>query len=195
VCEEDSGQYDALQEVFWATGAALLIRSRVFHELGGFDAYFFAHMEEIDLCWRIQLAGYKVMACPQSVVYHVGGGTLPKGNSRKTFLNFRNNLVMLWKNLSWKERWWKVPLRFSLDQVAALKALAGGDGGYFVAVIKSQLHFLHWLFIGKTPRRPFPLRPLKSLSGVYPGQLIIDYFLRGKKRFSELMHPDWKKGS
>ncbi len=92
ICEEDKGQYDQVEPIFWASGAALFVRSTVYHQMKGFDEYFFAHQEEIDLCWRIQLAGYTVFSCPSSVVYHVGGGTLPKGNSLKTFLNFRNNL-------------------------------------------------------------------------------------------------------
>ena len=100
ICEEDKGQYNTNQKVFWATGAALCIRAKCFHEMGGFDAHLFAHMEEIDLCWRLQRKGYAVYCCPSSVVYHVGGGTLPKTNSRKTYLNFRNNLIILFKNLS-----------------------------------------------------------------------------------------------
>ena len=107
-CEEDKGQYEEIQKVFWATGAAMVVRSQAFHEQGGFDDYLFAHMEEIDLCWRMQMSGYKIFCCPQSVVYHVGGGTLPKGNSRKTFLNFRNNQIILAKNLPWSEKWWKI---------------------------------------------------------------------------------------
>ncbi len=91
ICEEDNGQYDQAEPIFWASGAALFIRADVFHEMKGFDEYFFAHQEEIDLCWRMQLAGYKIYSCPASVVYHVGGGTLPRGNSLKTYLNFRNN--------------------------------------------------------------------------------------------------------
>ena len=104
VCEEDHGQYDQQEPIFWASGAALFIRARVFHEMEGFDEYFFAHQEEIDLCWRIQLAGYKIYSCPASVVYHVGGGTLPKGNSRKTYLNFRNNQIMMSKNLPFSKK-------------------------------------------------------------------------------------------
>ena len=99
VCEQDRGQYDAAGPVFWASGAAMFVRAALYHRLGGLDGYFFAHQEEIDFCWRLQLADYKVYTCPQSVVYHVGGGTLPKGNERKVFLNFRNNLIMLAKNL------------------------------------------------------------------------------------------------
>src|ERR1700761_629824 len=99
VCETDNGQYDQAEPIFWASGAALFIRAGLYHEMGGLDTYFFAHQEEIDLCWRIQLAGHKIYSCPQSVVYHVGGGTLPKGNERKVFLNFRNNLIMMVKNM------------------------------------------------------------------------------------------------
>ena len=88
ICEEDNGQYDQCEPIFWASGASLFIRPEIFHEMKGFDEYFFAHQEEIDLCWRIQLAGYKIYSCPSSVIYHVGGGTLPRGNSLKTFLNF-----------------------------------------------------------------------------------------------------------
>ena len=132
VCEEDRGQYDDASLIFWVSGAAMFIRSSVFHEVKGFDEYFFAHQEEIDLCWRIQLAGYKLSSCPASVVYHVGGGTLPRGNTRKTYLNFRNNQIMLAKNLPWSQKWWKIPFRIFLDNISAIKGLFTGDGGYFL---------------------------------------------------------------
>ncbi len=108
----------------------------------GFDEYFFAHQEEIDLCWRIQLAGYKVYVQPASVVYHVGGGTLPKGNSRKTFLNFRNNLIMMAKNMRPWEAFWKLNFRTGLDSIAAFKHHISGDCGGFVAIMREHLHFL-----------------------------------------------------
>ena len=135
------GQYDKTEPIFWASGAAMFISSEVFHEMKGFDEYFFAHQEEIDLCWRMQLAGYKIYCCPSSVVYHVGGGTLPRGNSLKTFLNFRNNQIMLSKNLPWSQKWWKIPFRIFLDAVSAWKGLFTGDGGYFIAIIKSPFCF------------------------------------------------------
>src|SRR5690606_20918586 len=113
-CETDNGQYDDTAPIFWASGAALFIRAELYHRLGGLDEYFFAHQEEIDLCWRLQLEGYKIMVCPQSVVFHLGGGTLPKGNSRKVFLNFRNNLIMLAKNLPTGQAIWKIPFRVGL---------------------------------------------------------------------------------
>jgi GT2 family glycosyltransferase len=187
VCEEDKGQYDVSAEIFWASGAALMIRSSAFHEAGGFDADFFAHQEEIDLCWRLKLLGYKVFCCPASVVYHLGGGTLPKGASKKTFLNFRNNHMMLAKNLDPGENWWKIPFRLLLDQVAAWKGLLNGDIGYFVTIYKAHFAFLKWYFSGK--RRPSKDRlPMEKLSGVYHGNLIWQYFLKKKTRFSEIIH-------
>jgi GT2 family glycosyltransferase len=189
VCEEDRGQYDTTQEVFWATGAAMVVKSRVYHQLKGFDAYFFAHMEEIDLCWRIQLAGYKIYCCPQSIVYHVGGGTLPKGASRKTFLNFRNNQIMLAKNLPRSEKWWKIPFRMGLDQISAVKELAAGDVGYFRAVVKAHFAFLYWLFFVKKEGSGLRKSPLKYLGGVYKGAVVWNYFVRKKKLFSQIV-PD-----
>src|SRR5690606_34906241 len=108
VCERDTGQYDTAAPVFWATGAAMFVRPSLYHSLGGLEEYFFAHQEEIDFCWRLQRAGYFVYCCPASVVYHLGGGTLPKGNSEKVFLNFRNNLIMMARNLPPVEAVWKI---------------------------------------------------------------------------------------
>lgn len=190
VCEEDNGQYDTTQQVFWASGAALLIRSNVFRQLNGFDEYFFAHQEEIDLCWRMQLSGYKLFCCPQSVVYHVGGGTLPRGNSKKTFLNFRNNQIMLAKNLPWSEKWWKIPFRMTLDQVSAIKGLLSGDGGYFVAIIKAHLAFFRWCLFHKRKKKSYTLRPINSLYGIYKGIVIWDHFVKKKTRFSEIIVVD-----
>lgn len=186
-CEEDRGQYDSTKPVFWASGAALLIKSSYYHQLEGFDEYLFAHQEEIDLCWRLQLAGYKVFCCPQSVVYHVGGGTLPRGNSRKTFLNFRNNQIILAKNLPWSQKWWKIPFRMMLDQVSALKALLGGDGGYFMAVIKAHLAFVYWIFLVGKKRFPFHRKKLELLDGVFPGNVVWEYFVKKKKYFNQVV--------
>lgn len=185
VCEVDKGQYNDVAQVFWASGAALMIRSSVFHELKGFDNFFFAHQEEIDLCWRIQLAGYKVFCCPESVVYHLGGGTLPKGASRKTFLNFRNNLVMLYKNLPRSEKWWKIPYRLMLDQVSATKGLLSGDFGYFITIIKAHLRFIRWVFRHSKTHR-LPRKKMKDLAGVYHGNIVWQYFVRKHKTFSSI---------
>jgi hypothetical protein len=186
-CEHDRHQYDDVQEVFWASGAALVIRSNLYHEVGGFDPFFFAHQEEIDMCWRLQRAGYKILCCPQSVVYHVGGGTLPKGHSRKTFLNFRNNQVMLWKNLPRSEKWWKIPLRLVLDWVSGLKGLIGGDSGYFVSIIKGHYAFAVWMMQKRGSGFLHERRPLRNLKGVYNGNIAWQHFVRKKKTFSSIV--------
>src|SRR5206468_3279570 len=139
--------------IFWATGAAMFVRASAFHEVNGFDSFFFAHMEEIDLCWRLQLAGYKVMCCPASVVYHVGGGTLPKGNERKVYLNFRNNVIMLSKNLCFREKIWKLPLRFFLDMLFAFKNLLTGYSASFIAICLAYLSVIKWSFTLKSKPR------------------------------------------
>lgn len=190
ICEEDRGQFDKTKEVFWASGAAMLIRSKVFHRLKGFDEYFFAHQEEIDLCWRIHLAGYKIYCCPQSVIYHVGGGTLPRGNSKKTFLNFRNNQILLAKNLPWSEKWWKIPFRLFLDQVSAIKGLFSGDAGYFVAIFKAHLAFFDWILFKEKKRVRFKRRKLKTLPGVYHGNIVWQHFALKKKFFKDITGTD-----
>lgn len=186
VCEEDKGQYNSTERVFWVTGAAMVIRSEVFHEMKGFDNYFFAHQEEIDLCWRMQLAGYKLFACPSSVVYHVGGGTLPRGNSLKTFLNFRNNQIMLYKNLPWSEKWWKIPFRISLDTISAWKGLLAGDGGYFLAILRAHFSFYKWVLF-KQDQSIFPVKRTGKLYGIYRGNVVWEHFAKGKKYFSQLI--------
>lgn len=185
--EEDKGQYDQTEAIFWASGAALFIRPKLYHLLGGFDEYFFAHMEEIDLCWRLQLKGYQIYVCPQSVVYHVGGGTLPKGNQRKVFLNFRNNLIMLYKNLPWHEIIWKIPFRFILDAVSAWKNLLSGQLPYFLAVANAHFAFFYWIF---THKRSIPTikSEKKFLSGLYSGSIVWDHFVLGKKCFKEIFN-------
>jgi GT2 family glycosyltransferase len=186
VCEEDKGQYDTTQRIFWVTGAAMVIRSHVFHEMKGFDEYFFAHQEEIDLCWRMQLAGYRLYCCPSSRVYHVGGGTLPRGNSLKTFLNFRNNQIMLYKNLPWSQKWWKIPFRIFLDAVSALKGLLIGDGGYFFSILKAHFSFLKWVLF-RQHLSFFPVKKGGIPEGIYKGNLVWQHFVKGKKYFSELI--------
>jgi hypothetical protein len=185
-CEQDRGQYDQAEPIFWASGAAMFIRAHLFHEMGGLDRYFFAHQEEIDLCWRLQLAGYKVYSCPQSVVYHVGGGTLPKGNERKVFLNFRNNLIMMAKNLPAGQCLWKIPLRFLLDSISAWKSLLAGEGVYFMAILEAHLAFLKWVVI-KRKQSIFPQKRGGKLLGWYPGSVVWQYFVMGKKTFSEIV--------
>ncbi len=185
-CERDEGQYDTAVPIFWATGAAMFVRTAVFKAHGGFDPFFFAHQEEIDLCWRMQLSGHLILACPASVVRHVGGGTLPQGNPRKTFLNFRNNLVMLWKNLPTKESLWKLPLRFALDAVSAWKNLLAGNPGYFMAIARAHAAFLGWL-IQHRQGALMPVRRDGMLHGLYKGSLIWDFFIRQKRTFREIV--------
>jgi GT2 family glycosyltransferase len=185
-CEEDLGQYDRAEPCFWASGAALMVKAGAYREAGGLDPWFFAHQEEIDLCWRLKMAGYKIFVQPASVVFHVGGGTLPPGPG-KIFLNFRNNLVMLAKNLPPGELLWKLPLRFGLNGLAALHFLAGGRIGYFWAVIRSFGAFFGWLFKGRR-QSVFP-RKRKALSGpgCYPGSLLWEYYARGRRTFSQIV--------
>ena len=179
--EDDKGQYNDVCELFWATGAAMFVKSQVFHQLGGFDGDFFAHMEEIDLCWRAKNSGYKVMYCPDSAIYHLGGGTLPKSSPFKTFLNFRNNFSLLFKNLRRHQIAYVFPLRLVMDYVAAAKFLVGGTPKEFVAVVKA-----HWAFYRLVPkllkkRRAMPHRPV---SQVYRGSIVVGYYLLKKTVFS-----------
>ncbi len=139
--ERDEGQYDSIASVAWATGAALLIRRNIYLEAGGLDARFFAHQEEIDLCWRLRSRGYGIVCIPESVVYHVGGGTLPKESPRKAYLNFRNNLILLYKNMPEKEFNHILHWRRTLDAAAALHFLVGGHWAACWAVLRAHLDF------------------------------------------------------
>jgi GT2 family glycosyltransferase len=186
IIEEDRGQYDQCEPIFWASGAALFIRSGVFHDMKGFDEYFFAHQEEIDLCWRIQLAGHKIYSCPAAVVYHVGGGTLPKGNSLKTYLNFRNNRIMLSKNLPFAKKLWVMPVRNLLDGVSAWKGLLGGDAGYFWAICRAQVAFLKWWFFHQG-KSVFPVSKKGPVDGYLRKNMAWQHFVKKKKFFSEIV--------
>lgn len=186
VCEVDNGQYNEPAPIFWASGAAMFIRAKVYHEMGGLDASFFAHQEEIDLCWRMQLAGYTIMSCPQSVVYHVGGGTLPRGG-RKVFLNFRNNLLMLGKNLTTAEKLWKIPYRFGLDAISAWKGLLAGDRSFFSAIVKAHLAVMKIWLKGTEKKYRMPAKPMKDLQGVYQGNIVWQYFINKRTRFQEII--------
>lgn len=177
--EKDTGQYDDSIEVFWATGAALFVRSNIYHRLGGLDEDFFAHMEEIDFCWRIKNQGYKVMINPKSVVYHIGGGTLPKNNELKTYLNFRNNLFVLLKNLPKKRLFVTFFVRFFLDNLAAMLFLAQGHGKDFLAVYKALLAFLRNFKRMKNKRRD---NPQNAFSDTCKNSIVFVHYIL-KKRF------------
>lgn len=179
VCEDDNGQYDTVAEVDWATGAALMVRTAVYLQCGGLDPSFFAHMEEIDLCWRIRLAGYSLYAVPSSAVYHLGGGSLPPSNPRKTYLNYRNNLLMLHKNLPDSCRRHVLLRRRLLDTVAWAKEVATLKWGNAAAIIRAHRDF----------RR---MRPAMHLSGATANLLasapniLTQFFLRSHKTFDKL---------
>jgi GT2 family glycosyltransferase len=185
-CEKDQGQYNEAMPIFWASGAALFIRATAFHEAGGFDEYFFAHQEEIDLCWRLQLAGHRIYSCPQSIVYHVGGGTLPRGRSLKTYLNFRNNRIMMSKNLPWQKKIWVMPARNFLDAVSAWKGLLSGDGGYFISVVRAQIGFIRWWLFHRK-KSVFPRSRAGRLHGLYKGNIAWQHFARKKRTFREIV--------
>lgn len=191
--EEDNGQYDQKQEVFWATGACLLVKREPFLLVGGLDEQFFAHMEEIDLCWRLKKAGYKIMALPKSRVWHMGGGTLSHQSSRKTYLNFRNNLYLLYKNLPqppWRTLLW----RMVLDGLAAFQFLAKGEPTFFGAVFKAHIHFYKALPYLKKARSKFKYRDVNhTLTGTYNGSVVWAYFARKQKVFTELRQESFSK--
>jgi GT2 family glycosyltransferase len=186
ICEVDKGQYNDVEKIFWASGAALFVRAELFHQAKGLDTYFFAHMEEIDFCWRLQLLGYSIYACPTSEVYHVGGGTLPKGNERKVFLNFRNNMIMLAKNLPKRQSCWKIPLRIGMDFISAFKSLFAGQLVYFLAVGEAHLAFFKWVLF-KQKQSVFPVRRKNQLSGLYLHSVAWKHFVEGMERFDEIV--------
>lgn len=182
--EKDNGQYDQTREIFWATGACMFVRSEVYRKLGGLDADFFAHMEEIDFCWRVKNAGYHIVCCPISKVYHLGGATLPKSSSRKTYLNFRNNWLMLYKNLPSSRLFPVFLLRWLCDIIAAVRFLLDSGWGDFKAVFKAHLDFYRML--PQTGQKRKEINPANNISCVYKGYIVIDYFLKGIHTFSGL---------
>ncbi|MCC7303148.1 MAG: glycosyltransferase family 2 protein [Bacteroidia bacterium] len=185
--EKDEGQYDDERDIFWATGACLFIRSTAYHEVSGLDEDFFAHMEEIDLCWRLRNRGYRVVYVPGSTVYHMGGGTLNKVNPEKTFLNFRNNLVLLCKNHAPEYFFPKMLIRMSMDGIAAFKFLADGGPAHFWAVARAHFSFYSRLS-SCLVKRASEKAQIKSYArgGIYDRSLVWDYFVKGKTRFLDL---------
>lgn len=181
--EEDLGQYNDRQEVFWATGACMFVRAQVFHELGGLDNDFFAHMEEIDFCWRAKNAGYQIYYEPKSVIYHVGGGTLPKNNPRKTYLNFRNNFYLILKNAESKRVIQIFLWRLWLDGVAGIKFFLDGNRRDTWAVIKAHFSFYFHLGHFYQKRRKLSQKPVTQ---VYQRNIVFEHFVRKIKIFSDL---------
>ena len=185
--EEDNGQYDTETEIFWATGACLIVRSKLYTQLNGLDDDFFAHMEEIDLCWRIQNLGFKIMVFPQSTVYHVGGGTLSKENPKKTFLNYRNNLALIFKNAPFPNNIFVVFQRMVLDGVAGFHALLKGEYKNTLAIIKAHLAFYAWVPSLLAKRKKLKSKKkLNDLQGTYNKSIVYQYFVKKQKTFDEL---------
>lgn len=186
--EKDHGQYDRNMEILWATGACMMVRSKDYWDAGGLDGRFFAHNEEIDLCWRIRLLGRKIYCVTDSVAFHLGGGTLPKGNPRKTFLNFRNNLTMLYKNLPDSELHHVMRIRFFLDWLAAFQMLILGRSlGDFKAVIQGRREFNRWKHDFDNDRKHIQAtRKVNRIPEIFEKSLLWQYYAKGKKLFSQL---------
>lgn len=186
--EKDHGQYDRNMEILWATGACMMVRSKDYWDAGGLDGRFFAHNEEIDLCWRIRLLGRKIYCVTDSVAFHLGGGTLPKGNPRKTFLNFRNNLTMLYKNLPDSELHHVMRIRFFLDWLAAFQMLILGRSlGDFKAVIQGRREFNRWKHDFDNDRKHIQTtRKVNRIPEIFEKSLLWQYYAKGKKLFSQL---------
>ncbi len=176
--EKDTGQYDDPSDVDWTSGACMLMRTKVFKESAGFDKRFFAHMEEIDLCWRLRSKGWKFACVPSSVVYHVGGGTLNKTSPRKTYLNFRNGLSLLVKNMPMSHFWWKLPFRLVLDGLAAVKFAFESSPAHMIAVLKAHFHFYC--------RIPSLVKSRVRGSAPRSTWIVWQYFVKSKKRYSDL---------
>ncbi|MBP6456582.1 MAG: glycosyltransferase family 2 protein [Chitinophagaceae bacterium] len=185
--EKDEHQYDDDIEVFWTSGGCMMIRSEIYHQVGGLDADLYAHMEEVDLCWRIKNTGYDLAYCGKSTVYHIGGSVISYGSPQKIFYNYRNSLILLTKNLSFSKWLWLFPFRLFLDGVSAFRSLIKGN---FVEI--KMIFLAHWSFFlsfGKWWKKRNDIQQFKitnTKKGIYNNSILVDYFLRKKKTFSEL---------
>jgi len=185
--EADNGQYNDTVDIFWATGACMFVRAKLFIETGGFDSDFWAHMEEIDLCWRLKNKGYRIVYSPESVVYHLGGGTLSYDNPHKLFLNFRNNLWLLYKNLPVDRLFYTLFVRMILDAVAAFKLLAEFNFNGIRSVMKAHFHFYASLpALHKKRKLTKPDRNAELLTGMISKSIVFQFYGRKIYRFSEL---------
>jgi len=189
VLEKDNGQYDDTRNIFWASGACMFLRASAYRKAGGLDGEFFAHMEEIDLCWRLHRVGYSVAVVPASKVYHVGGGTLPNNTPRKLYLNYRNNLFLLFKNLPVFQLIPVIMVRMVLDGFSAMIYLLNGSGSFFFAVLRAHLAFYRRipLLIKLRSELKGKIRTGK-IEGIYPGSIVFDFFVRRNRTFNQL---DW----
>lgn len=187
IVEKDEGQYDTPADILWATGACLFVRTAIYKEVGGLDSGFFAHQEEIDMCWRLRSRGYRLVCTPQSVVYHVGGATLQVESPRKTFLNFRNNLLMLYKNLPEKDLRHVMRVRFWLDYIAATKFLLSGHLQNAKAVYEARKAYFE-MKPGYAAKRKENLAKttLTTIPELMRSSLILSFYLKGKKKYANL---------
>ena len=185
--EKDYGQYNTIAPVMWATGACMMIRSQDYWQVGGLDGRFFAHQEEIDLCWRLRSRGRGIVCIPDSIVYHLGGGTLPQGNPRKTFLNFRNNLLLLYKNLPQERLEPVMRIRFWLDALASLKFLLTFQWGSFLAVWRARREYHRIRADFQQDRdRNLALGILSPVPEQSTFSLLYQYYVKGRKKYSQL---------
>lgn len=185
--EKDEGQYDQRSEVFWVSGAAFLVKAKLYREVGGLDPVLFAHMEEIDLCWRFKNRGYEIWTCPEAKVYHMGGATLSKQSRHKSFLNFRNNLAIIVKNAPRNKLFRKIFVRLLLDSIAAIRYLFSPQWKHFFSIIHAHWDFLfffkRWWRSRKKESGPFMF---SDHEGYYHKSVVGAYFLEGRKKVSEL---------
>lgn len=179
--EKDTGQYETFRYTFWASGACMACRRELFTDTGGFDGEFFAHMEEIDLCWRAQMFGYRIAVEPASIVYHLGGGTLPNNSPAKIYLNYRNSLAMLYKNLPRRKFWIILPFRMVMDGMSATVFLIQGNTGFVREIWKAHRDFFAWRGTLRTKRASIQERATDKPVGVYFGSIVFRYFFRSKR--------------
>ena len=184
--EKDTGQYDTTTEIFWATGACMCFSSKLFHKTGGFYDYYFMHQEDIDLCWRIRNMGYSIYACPTSIVFHKGAGTLSWENSLKTFLTFRNNYILISRNLPFFHAGAVVTIRLATDFLGIFYFLLRREPGISKAMLKAALSYIWWLFTHREKANPQP-KGWKKKSCIYNGTILFPYFFRNKRKFAELV--------
>jgi GT2 family glycosyltransferase len=185
--EEDQQQYNDTVEVFWAGGGCMLVRAKAYHAVGGLDYDLYAHMEEVDLCWRLKHAGHRIAYCGASTVYHIGGSVISYGSPQKLFYNYRNSLVLLYKNVPTLRLLWLLPFRLILDGVSGARALIKGDFIDVKTIVRA-----HWAFFAQLPlwtkkrREAQRIKTHATGNGVYSRSILWQYFIQGKKKFSEL---------
>lgn len=193
--EEDTNQYNNTIETFWAGGGCMYVRADAYHQAGGLDNELYAHMEEVDLCWRMKNLGYSIAYCGKSTVYHIGGSVISYGSPQKLFYNYRNSLILLYKNLPLQTLWWLLPWRLLLDGVSAVRALVKLQFVEVITIVKA-----HWSFffgiLRWTKKRKSAQQFISSKSnwyGIYPKSIIVDYFIKKRKKFTELEVENWVK--